>query len=260
MQFNFAILRAPSESIVNGLSQHQSDEKPNYKKALFQHKKYSETLEKLGLKTCICDAKEEFSDGCFVEDTHLVLPEVTMRLNPGAPSRAQEPESLSEFFPRDRSYRCIPSDLKIDGGDILVSGKKIYVGLSNRTQKSSADFLRMELKKYNYDVISVPVPEGLHLKSGVTLVCSNIFVIQKPFESILKEIFEYKTYFVVPENEDFAANVLPLNGEIIIPTQCPKTKEFILQYYPEDKIHQVDTTEFRKVDGALTCLSIPMKI
>lgn len=262
MQFNCAILRTPSSSIINGLSQHKQQEKPQYSVALEQHTKYKETIEKIGLFPIVCEAKEEFPDSCFVEDTHLILPEVAIRLNPGAPSRSQEPDSLFEALPRDRPFKRIPEEFKIDGGDILVCKKRIYIGLSERTQQRAISALNSLVLEHGYQVVSVPVPEGLHLKSGMTLINENTFILQKPFKEILEHIHAQlgdtnKRYFVVPEEEDFAANVLALNDSIIIPTKCPKTKEFVLQFYPVDKVHEVDTSEFRKVDGALTCLSIP---
>ena len=263
MFFNRAVLRQPGEEIINGLSQNPQHEKPNFKLALAQHVHYAETLRKIGLLPLIHLANKEFPDGCFTEDTHLILNEVVIRLNPGTPSRSKEPDSLQRSLPKDRPYERIPNDFTIDGGDILVCNKRIYVGLSSRTQPQAITALEKIVTKYQYQVLSVPVPEGLHLKTGMTAVNPDTFLVQKPFLEILKslhaELNEEKNYFIVPPEEEFAANVLPLNDAIIIPPNCPKTKAFLLNYFSEDKINEVDTSEFRKVDGALTCLSIPYR-
>lgn len=263
MSFNRAILRKPGPSIVNGLSQH-STEKPDFKNAIAQHSTYAQTLNKLGLFTLVNPAIEEFPDGCFTEDTHLILPEVSIRLNPGAPSRANEPDSLYPSLPTDRPLKAIPATHTIDGGDILVNNRHILVGLSTRTMPSAVIELKKITDSYQYEVIPLQVPDGLHLKSGMTCIKQDVFIIQSSFESVLKELEQTLnrslTSFTVPPEEDFAANVLPLNNGIMIPPGCPKTREFISQFYADENIHEVDTSEFRKIDGALTCLSIPYKI
>lgn len=265
MLANCAILRSPGKSIVNGLSQEHQHEKPNYERAIDQHRHYKEAMHNMGIFPLVCDSKEEFPDSCFVEDTHLILPEVTVRLNPGTPSRAQEGESLFHVLPQDRPFKRIPEDCKIDGGDILVSEKRIYIGLSTRTQQKAITTLKSIVHEYGYQVVEVNVPEGLHLKSGMTLVKKNVFIVQKPFYEVLKSLHEQlgdtaeHQYFIVPPEENFAANVLAVNEKIMIPTNCPKTKEFILKFYSKEHILEVDTSEFRKVDGALTCLSIPFQ-
>lgn len=261
MLFNHAILRKPGAEIIDGLSQHATCDKPNYQNALQQHQVYAQTLEKMGVKPIICAAESAFPDGCFTEDTHLILPEIVIRLNPGAPSRAAEPDSLSNALPKDRPLQCIPKDCNIDGGDILVSERVVYVGLSERTQMTAIHALQEILKPYNYTVLAVAVPEGLHLKSGMTCIPSDIFIIQASFKVVIEQINKAldtnKKYFVVPATENDAANVLPINNAIMMPVNCPQTKAFIAEHYALDKIYEVDTSEFRKVDGALTCLSIP---
>lgn len=264
MSFNRAILRKPGKEIINGLSQHASTNKPDFNTALEQHTRYAGTLKTLGLFPLVNEAVEAFPDGCFTEDTHLILPEVCIRLNPGAPSRAAEPDSLLPSLPTDRPLKRIPLPYTIDGGDILVSGNKILVGLSSRTMPEAVTELKNILAEFNYQVHPLPVPDGLHLKSGMTCIKPDIFIIQQIFEPVIQslqsKLNQSFVYHVVPAEEDFAANLLPLNGNIIIPPGCPQTKNFVRLYYAEENIHEVDTSEFRKVDGALTCLSIPYKI
>jgi dimethylargininase len=266
-----AILREPGKNIVDALSQEKPQEPINFQKALEQHDKYAKALQTLGVVPIIKKAHPLFPDGCFTEDTHLILPEVAIVLNPGAVSRAKEPDSLREELPKDRPIKYISHGLTIDGGDILVTNKRIYVGLSTRTTGVAVDQLKEIVSPYGYSVFPVHVPLGLHLKSGMTCIedkkyGNTIFIIQKDFEIIMKELRKDNThknewieYFIVPETEKFAANVLPLNECIIIPQNCPITKSFLSKHYSAEKIIEVDTSEFRKVDGALTCLSIPYK-
>lgn len=266
-----AILRAPGENIIDALTQEKPREPINFKTALEQHNNYAKALQTLGVTPIIKKAHPQFPDGCFTEDTHLVLPEVIIVLNPGAVSRAKEHETLRDALPTDRPLRYISRGLTMDGGDILVANKRIYVGLSTRTHHFAVEQLKEIVLHYGYNVFPLRVPLGLHLKSGMTCIKDKIsgnpiFIIQKDFEVLMKELRnedthknEWLEYFVVPEAEKFAANLLPINEGIIIPKNCPTTKNFLLKHYPAEKIIEVDTSEFRKVDGALTCLSIPYK-
>ncbi len=261
--FTRAILRQPGKNFVNAIAQDPDHEKPDYEKALAEFRKYAKTLENMGVQVSICDPDEHFPDGNFVEDTHLILGDkMIIELNPGASSRAGEPMSLAPFLPTNIPRRILSKKFTIDGGDILKDGKKIYIGLSTRTQQGAIDELTDIVTPLGYQVCSIHVPQGLHLKSGMTRLLPNHFVIQAAFEPIMQEMQSTNSqikYFVVPPEEYFAANVLPINGKIMIPTDCPKTKNYISTYYKPEDIYEVDTQQARLVDGALTCSSLLLR-
>lgn len=258
--FEYVVLRKPGKNFVHALSQDPLREKPSYEKTMQEYKQYVDTLKNLGVDTYLCEPDENFPDGNFVEDTYLVLDKkCIIELNPGAPSRREEYASLAPFLPKDLPIKKLSKQFTIDGGDILQDGMRIYVGLSSRTQQGAIDELRALVSPWGYEVHAIFVPEGLHLKSGMTCVLSNNFVILAAFEDKLKEMQKDNpdiTYFVVPEEEYFAANVLPLNNKIMIPRGCPTTKAYIEQFYSKDTIYEVDTNQARLVDGALTCSSL----
>lgn len=258
--FTQAILRQPCKNFVNAIAQDPNHEKPDYEKTIIEYKNYAETLEKMGLQVIICDPDERFPDGNFVEDTHLVLgKKMIIELNPGTPSRADEPMSLIPYLPKEIPRRVLSKQFTIDGGDILKDGKRLYIGLSTRTQQGAIDELTAVVTLLGYEIHTIKVPQGLHLKSGMTCILPNHFVIQAIFENILKNMQSVNNqikYFVVPEEEYFAANVLPINGKIMIPMECPKTKNYISKYYKSEDIYEVDTQQVRLVDGALTCSSL----
>lgn len=260
-----AFLRRPAESIVNGISQDPSRQKPDPTQFMQQYGHYVDALKSMGLSINICDADEKFPDGNFVEDTHLILDadgeKVMIELNPGAQSRAGEPISLREFLPSHVIKHVLDKQFTIDGGDILEDRKTLYVGLSARTQQGAIDNLSQIAEQYGYRVRALSVPEGLHLKSGMTCMLPGHFIIQASFEKILKDLQREDAliqYFIVPPEESYAANVLPINGKIMIPGGCPKTKEYITQFYAPENILEVDTSQARLVDGALTCSSLLM--
>jgi dimethylargininase len=261
--FTKAIVRQPAKSFINAIAQDPHHIKPNYDKTIAEYEQYIKTLENMGLQITICDPNENFPDGNFVEDTHLILSDkMIIELNPGAPSRMGEPMSLAPHLPKDIPKQTLSKQFTIDGGDILKDGKTLYIGLSTRTQQEAIDELSQLVSPLGYHVYPIKIPQGLHLKSGMTRILPNHFVIQASFEAILKQIQLINNqinYFVVPREEYFAANVLPINGKIMIPMNCPKTKQYISQYYPVQDIYEVDTEQVRRVDGALTCSSLLLR-
>jgi N-dimethylarginine dimethylaminohydrolase len=125
-----------------------------------------------------------------VEDTHLIVQDAIIILNPGAISRSKEPPSLASHLPKDRPIFSIPDEHTIDGGvhnhsltqDILQVHKTIFVGLSHRTTLQAVNSLRSLLNPFGYKVVGLQVPRGLHLKSGLTAVTPTLFVALKGFE------------------------------------------------------------------------------
>lgn len=261
--FTRAILREPGKSCVDAIALDPDHIKPDYKKMMAEYTKYAETLQKIDVSTTICPADEDFPDGNFVEDTYFILGDkLIIELNPGAPSRKNEYKTLKSSLPKDMSLHVIPKEFTIDGGDILKDGKDIYIGLSKRTQQKAIAAFENIVKKHGYSVHAVPVSEALHLKSGMTRIRPKNYVIQESFESAVQEMqkkYPDIKYFIVPDKEKHAANVLAINGQIIIPDNCPITREYIEKFYPKENIHEVSTEQARLVDGALTCSSLLLR-
>ncbi len=264
--FSRAILRHPAQSIVNAIAQDPNHPKPDYKKMTIEYDEYVKTLQNIGIETFVSPADEAYPDGNFVEDTYFILSDkLVIELNPGTVSRKDEYVSLKPLLSTKLSHLpmyIIPKEFTIDGGDILKDGKTIYVGLSSRTQKEAIEFFESIVSPFGYQVLIVPVVSGLHLKSGMTRVSHKNYVIQEaylPYLSFLQKKDPSIRYFVVPNEEKHAANVLALNGHIIIPDNCPLTKAYIEQFYPPEYIHQVSTEQARLVDGAITCSSLLLR-
>lgn len=259
---SFAILREPATSFVDAIAQDENHAKPDYEKAVAEHSSYAKTLQKMGIATITCPPSNKFPDGNFVEDPYFVTDQFIIQLNPGAASRKDEYTTLERYLPKDLPHHVIPKQFTIDGGDILKDGNDIYIGLSKRTQMDAINCFAEIAKKYHYRVHPLPVPEGLHLKSGMTCVANKNFVIQKSFEPLLQKMQEKDSsikYFIVPEKEKHAANVLAFNNQVMMPDNCPETEAYIARFYSESCIHKVNTDEVRKVDGALTCGSLLFK-
>lgn len=255
-----AFIRLPAKSIANAISQNKNGERPDPELFMKQHELYVEALRKMGLKIYAFDADENFPDGNFIEDDFLLLRTedypILIELNPGAATRRREPEGID--FPDEFKFQRIVLDktYTIDGGDVLEDRNTLYVGISKRTELEAIEELERLVTQFGYNVRALPVPEGLHLKSGMTCMKPGHFLVQSGFEpliELLKKTDPTIKHFVVPDNEAHAANVLAVNDKILVPDSCPVTRDYLLDHFAQDNVIEVDTRQARLVDGALTC-------
>lgn len=253
--FRYAVVRRPARSLVSGLTSSPHLGAPDYEKALRQHDGYIRALEDCGLSVTVLEALEEYPDSCFVEDTAFCLPDRAVLTNPGAQSRKGEVEdmerALRSFYAPDRIFR-IRAPGTLEGGDILRAGGEVFVGLSDRTnQEGAIQFLNL-LRDWGVPGQPVPVTGVLHLKTGLSfleggrLLVTEEFAEYPPFRDFEK--------IPVPEAEAYAANCLWVNGNVLVPAGFPGIRKAVEDLgYP---VLSVDTSEFRKIDGGLTCLSL----
>ena len=217
-----------------------------------QHHGYVQALKELGCPVLELPAEPDLPDSVFVEDTAIVLPDVAILTRPGADSRKPETESIAWALMPHRKLVRITAPATVDGGDVLVLGKKIFVGLSTRSNQAAVDQMNELLGKYGYHVIGLELKDCLHLKSGVSRVDENTLLINRRWVDI--ENFEGFTLIDTDPSEPFAANCLPVNGAIIYPTAFPRTRKIL-----EEKGYHVKATpvdELAKAEGAVTCCSL----
>jgi dimethylargininase len=217
-----------------------------------QHHGYVQALKGLGYAVLELPAERDLPDSVFVEDTAVVLPEVALITHPGADSRKPETESIAQALRPYRDLVYIVSPGSLDGGDVLVLGKDIYVGLSTRSNMDAIQQMNQRLGKYGYKAQGVEMHDCLHLKSAVTRVDDNTLLINRQWVDV--ENFEGFELIDVDESEPFAANCLPLGEAIIFPVAFPKTAaKLAARGY---KIRPVMVDELAKAEGAVTCCSL----
>ena len=174
--FSQVIVRVPSKSMVNGLSSAHLG-KPVYQKALDQHTKYIEALEKCGVEVTVLEADENYPDSTFVEDIALLTPKCAIITNPGAPSRKGETKGmdkvLSQFY---TNVEEIKDPGTVEAGDIMMVGEHFYIGISERTNESGARDVITILEKYGMSGSMVPLETVLHLKTGLAYLENNNLV------------------------------------------------------------------------------------
>jgi dimethylargininase len=217
-----------------------------------QHRDYVETLRKLGCEVIQLPAEPDLPDSVFVEDTAVILPEVGVITRPGADSRKPETESIIQALtPLIRLVR-VREPATLDGGDVLVFGKMIYVGLSTRSNQEAINQLDEMLVDSGYSVTGVELHDCLHLKSAVTRVDDRTLLINKSW--IDPGYFEDFDLIEVDPSEPHAANCLPMGGSIIFPTAFPKTCAKLEERHYH--VVNVNVSELAKAEGAVTCCSL----
>jgi dimethylargininase len=252
MRFSRAITKIPCARISEGLSESGLG-KPDFKMALQQHENYIEVLKDCGLEVINLNPDPEFPDSTFVEDTALLIPDCAIVCNPGAPSRKGETEKIKEvlsgFF---SNIEFISPPGTIEAGDIMMVGTHFYIGLSGRTNPVGASQIIEILKKYGLSGSTIKIDGLLHLKTGISYLENNNLLIQQHLLSL--PAFEDFNKIIVPEDELYAANSVWINDKVLVPGGYPKTKSLIEK--AEYKVLTVDVSEFRKLDGGLSCLSL----
>ena len=226
-------------------------------RARLQHQNYVGALKSLGCQVIELPAEPDLPDSVFVEDTAIVFPEVAIITRPGADSRKPETESIARTLAPLVKLFYVREPATVDGGDVLVLGKKIYVGLSTRSNSDAVAQLNELLGEYGYYVTGLELHDCLHLKSAVTRVDDETLLINTNWVDV-NHLAGYGL-IEVDTSEPFAANCLPVQDAVIFPTAFPKTCAKL-----EERGYRmvtVDVSELAKAEGAVTCCSliIPQK-
>jgi dimethylargininase len=238
--------------LVNGITSAGLG-KPDYKKALQQHDKYIEALRSCGVEVTILEAEEQYPDSVFVEDTAVLAEKCAVITNPGASSRQGEEISIKEALKKFYTHiKSITAPGTLEGGDVMRVKNHFYVGLSARTNEQGARQFTGILIKYGYTVSTVKMEKFLHLKTGLAYLENNNLLTAGEF--INRPGFEIFNRIVIDDSEGYAANCIWVNNVVLVPMGFPMTKAAIeaIGY----KTMAVDVSEFRKLDGGLSCLSL----
>jgi dimethylargininase len=217
-----------------------------------QHRNYEKTLEQLGAKVISLPAEPDLPDSMFVEDPAFVVHELAVIMLLGTPSRRPEAESLARALAPYRKLAYIIAPATMEGGDLLRIGKRIYAGLSRRTNEEGIRQLTALLAPYDYEIIPVPVTGCLHLKSAVTSLGNDTLLANRAW--FQNDPFAGYTWIDVSPSEPHAANALAIDHQIIFPASFPHTKDRIeAGGFP---VIPIDISELQKAESGLTCSSL----
>jgi dimethylargininase len=251
-RFRHAIVREPGRNFAAGLTTVEWSEPPAFERLCAQHGEYVEALREAGLTVESLPALEAFPDAYFVEDVAIVLPELAIVTRPGAASRRGETEHIGGALAAHRRLVRLEPPATLDGGDVLVVEKQVFVGLSARSNAAAVASLRECMAPLGYTVTAIPVAAGLHLKSSINLVGPSTVVATAEFAG-RPELAELDVLELTAA-EAAAANVVRVNDRLLVPAGYPQLVRRCAGY--DFAVIELDMSEVAKMDGGLTCLSL----
>jgi dimethylargininase len=247
-----ALVRDVSPRLADCVLTHVSRTPVDADLAAAQHDVYCEVLRSLGARVERVTPLPACPDGVFVEDLAVVLDELAVIARPGAPSRTSETASVAAALAAYRPLATLSEDSYLEGGDVMVAGRSIYVGRSTRTNDAGIDELRLLAAPLGYTVTAVDLAGCLHLKSACTFVPPDI-VLANP-DWVSPGIFRDLTIVMVAPDEPYAANTITLGGVTLVGAAFPQTAAILERRGA--KTRAVDLSELAKAEGALTCSSL----
>ena len=247
-----ALTRTPAAALQSCELTYLARQPIDIEQALQQHGAYCTALEANGVRVIRLPAVEDLPDSVFVEDTALVFDEVAVLTPMGNAARESEPALIAPYLAQFRRVEHIRLPAHLEGGDVLVIDRQVFVGLSPRTNQAGVLALRDILTPYGYEVISVAVTGCLHLKTGCTALDPQTVLINPAW--VAASAFSAYRQLIVPAEEEWGANVLRLNDVLIMSAAFPRTKDLVESY--GYKVVSVDITEFSKAEAGLSCMSL----
>jgi dimethylargininase len=255
MHFTHAIVRPPADTFADGITASGLGA-PDLALALKQHQAYCRTLEQLGLSLDRLPPDPEFPDSTFVEDAAIVTAKGAVLTRPGAPSRAGEVAALGVALGRWFSgMGTIRQPGTLDGGDVCEAGDHFFIGVSHRTNADGASQLAAWLERRGYGSSLVDIremPGLLHLKTGISWLGGRRLLAWA--EIAAHEALRGWDVVEIPKGEEYAANCIRINRSVLVAGGFPKTRALLREL--GDDVVAVDMSEYRKMDGGLSCLSV----
>jgi dimethylargininase len=248
------LVRRPSRRLAEGLVTHIERTPVDVDLALRQWTSYTEALRAEGWQTIEVESADDCPDAAFVEDTVVVYGDLAVISRPGADQRRPETVGTEETL-RALGYRIerIASPGTLDGGDVLKHDNRVWVGISGRTNRAGVDQLRAHLGPLGAEVVGVPIAKVLHLKSAVTALPDGTVVGYPP---LVEDPSVWRSFLPVPE--EGGSHVVILDPEtVLMSASAPKSRELFEARGLRTVV--VDISEYEKLEGCVTCLSVRLR-
>jgi dimethylargininase len=257
--FTRAIVRPPGPNFALGLTS-ALEGPPDAGRALAQHAAYCAALSACGLEVTHLDVDPDFPDSTFVEDTAIVTARGAIITRPGAPTRRAEiarvGEALAEFFPH---LSRIEAPGTVDGGDVCEADGHFLIGLSARTNPAGGEQLKLLLERLGYTAALVDIRSNaslLHLKTGIAYLGNGVWVLGPGLtpELLHENGCDVHHVISVPADEGYAANCVRVNDCVLVASGFAHTAAALRAGGLVPRV--LDVSEFKKMDGGLSCLSL----
>jgi dimethylargininase len=248
------IVRRPSPHLADGEVTHIGRRPVDIELAFEQWTSYVEAFRGCGWEIIELDPLDEHPDGVFVEDAVVMYGEYAMITRPGAASRRGETAGLGKLLAGlGYQVRHIAGPGTLDGGDVLKIGDTIYVGRSGRTNDAGIEQIRLLFEPFDATVIEVPTTKVLHLKSAVAALPDGTVI---GYEPVVDDIDVFANFIGVPEEP--GAHVVDLGDGQLLMTARTNATRFLLEQFGYE-VMVVDISEFEKLEGYVTCLSVRLR-
>lgn len=250
--FTKAIVKKPGPNFFQGITS-SSYGKPDFQMTLAQHQRYIDALQLCGLEVIVLDAEERFPDAPFVEDTAVLGRDFAVIANPEPASRNGEQQAIRpEVEKHYEKIEAIYPPGTLEGGDVLEVESHYFIGITQRTNIQGAEQFINILNRYGCTGSLVRLDRMLHLKTGVAyLGDNNILAAGELIENV-----HFQKFHITPVDSDeaYAANAIRIKDHVLVPSGYPQTRKKVeaLGY----RVVEVDVSEFQKMDGGLSCLSL----
>ena len=247
-----AITRAVSSSIASCELTHLDRVPIDVARAREQHQRYVAALIDAGYHVEQLASTAEMPDSVFVEDIAVVFDQFAIVTLPGAVSRRAEVAAIAAALAPHRELEFITAPGTIDGGDVLVAGRQVFIGRSTRTNAAAIAQMRRLLTPRGYTLCDVAIDGCLHLKSAVTAIDDRTVLLNPAWMN--REVFRNFEIVAVDPDEAYGANALRLRDRVIMPTAFPRTADRVASRGVH--VVMVDASELAKAEGAVTCFSL----
>jgi dimethylargininase len=249
-----ALVRRPSSRVAEGLVTHIEREPVDVELAMRQWETYVAALHDAGWATLEVPPAEDCPDSVFVEDTVVMYGDRAVITRPGADERKPETTAVASVL-RDLGYDVVSIEAPgtLDGGDVLKHGGTVWVGLGGRTNQAGVDQLAAFLEPHGAQVVAVPVEKVLHLKSAVTALPDGTVV---GYEPLVDDPSVWPSFLAVPE-ESGSHVVLLGDDKILMSSDAPRSQRLFEERGLD--VVAVDISEFIKLEGCVTCLSVRLR-
>jgi dimethylargininase len=249
-----ALVRRPSSRLAEGLVTHVERQTIDVDLAMRQWTAYVDALQAAGWEPIEVPPMEECPDGVFIEDDVVMYGDRAVVARPGADERKPETAAIADLLGvLGYDVVSIEAPGTLDGGDILKHDGTVWVGLGGRTNRSGIDQLTAYLEPYGATVVPVPISKVLHLKSAVTALPDGTVI---GYEPLVDDPTVWPSFLGVPEES--GSHVVLLGGDtVLMSTDAPESRR-LFQERGLDVV-AVDISEFIKLEGCVTCLSVRLR-
>jgi dimethylargininase len=249
----YALVRRPAETLADGIVTFLERQPLDLELAKRQWDEYVAALERSGWPTIAIDGDDAMPDCVFVEDTVVMFGDLAVITNPRQPTRNPEIVAVQRAIDELGLESAAISEGTLDGGDVLKIGSQVYVGLSGTTNAAGIDQLAKILAPRGYTVTAVPLTKALHLKSVISALPDGTVI---GYEPVVDDPSIFPSFLGVPEEP--GAHVVILDDDLLLMSSAaPRTAElFTERGY---RLEPVDISEYEKLEGCVTCLSVRVR-